>query len=328
MLKDRLIVPDMLKGLMIILMVFGHLPRTGTNAQELNEVVYYIYIFHMPIFLILSGYFFVPTKDILKVKNKVIRRVFIPYVIFLSIYLISLYYANYIGLHTSNMLDTLSPLDLLEKLFIHPIGAYWFLHTLLVYQLLCFVIEMFCEKQPVWLKVLYILVFSLFLIKGIGLSTQLANITFILIGYLLKKGEVFPNSGSTLWIVAGCFYFFDPSIIRNSYIIYIIFLLSFLSFLSFLFERTTVLMQNYLSYIGRNTLIILLVHAFFVNIAKLIIPYMLLIDKSGILFSLIATFLVVHFSILTAKLFDKMSMSRFLFGQIELYSPYKLGTKS
>lgn len=64
--KDRLDWIDLSKGLGIILVVYGHVAR-GVNSAGLdfdlfNQIDDVIYAFHMPLFFILSGYFFVKSS--------------------------------------------------------------------------------------------------------------------------------------------------------------------------------------------------------------------------------------------------------------------------
>ena len=60
---------DTVKGFAIILMVFGHMKFHNFN--------WFIYAFHMPLFFILSGYFFNPDKS---VCNRV-RKLLVPYLV-------------------------------------------------------------------------------------------------------------------------------------------------------------------------------------------------------------------------------------------------------
>lgn len=65
MTKERNPWFDNIKGILIFLVVFGHLIETFRH-WEFNESVLYlynvIYAFHMPLFIIVSGYFFRPNK--------------------------------------------------------------------------------------------------------------------------------------------------------------------------------------------------------------------------------------------------------------------------
>ena len=59
---------DTIKGLLIILVVFGHLLESFFT-NRINIIVYnIIYSFHMPLFVIISGYFFNPNQSFEKLK--------------------------------------------------------------------------------------------------------------------------------------------------------------------------------------------------------------------------------------------------------------------
>lgn len=64
---------DAVKGFAILLMIFGHM-----RFHNLN---WFVYSFHMPLFFILSGFFFNPQKPI----TKRIKRLAIPYFITVSV---------------------------------------------------------------------------------------------------------------------------------------------------------------------------------------------------------------------------------------------------
>lgn len=64
---------DTIKGLLIILVVFGHLLEQFLN-NRVNIIAYnLIYSFHMPLFIIISGYFFNPGQKIEKLKYSTIK---------------------------------------------------------------------------------------------------------------------------------------------------------------------------------------------------------------------------------------------------------------
>ena len=49
---------DSLKGLLIILVIMGHFITSMNNVNIVNHAVMgMIYIFHMPLFILISGYF-------------------------------------------------------------------------------------------------------------------------------------------------------------------------------------------------------------------------------------------------------------------------------
>ncbi|MBE0422039.1 acyltransferase family protein [Pseudoalteromonas nigrifaciens] len=75
--------PDAIKGMCILLMVFGHVSYIGSFTSSLYTVKAFIYTFHMPLFLILSGYFFSFNANIQNSALKILKRIALPYLIFI-----------------------------------------------------------------------------------------------------------------------------------------------------------------------------------------------------------------------------------------------------
>ena len=81
---------DNAKAILIYLVVLGHLLSGYLGANEYLDTLYLIiYLFHMPAFIVISGHFSRKIKSIEDIK-KLIKTLFIPYVIFQLIY--SFYY--------------------------------------------------------------------------------------------------------------------------------------------------------------------------------------------------------------------------------------------
>lgn len=81
---------DFVKGILIILVILGHILR-GTLNETLSR--YFIYSFHMPIFIIISGFLLNYEKFLYKKKffiRDFINRIFIPYIIANIVYSIGI----------------------------------------------------------------------------------------------------------------------------------------------------------------------------------------------------------------------------------------------
>lgn len=77
-MRDRKI--DWIKGFLIVCVVLGHTMRVGSCAVELDQIVLRgIYGFHMPLFMLLSGYFFKFDEPALMAR-KTCRRLILPYI--------------------------------------------------------------------------------------------------------------------------------------------------------------------------------------------------------------------------------------------------------
>lgn len=114
---------DFLKAIFIILMIAFHLVYISESYPYAKLVVY---TFHMPGFLIISGYL----MNISKSRNDFARTLLgyvIPYIILESGYI---FMASVLPIreHTDNLTVSI----FIEKLFIHPIGPYWYLQTLVI----------------------------------------------------------------------------------------------------------------------------------------------------------------------------------------------------
>lgn len=76
--KERELLPDILRGFAIGLMVFGHCIQAGSGAVFRDKALYFqdklyqlIYSFHMPLFMLISGYF--ARQSIERAQNKAQR---------------------------------------------------------------------------------------------------------------------------------------------------------------------------------------------------------------------------------------------------------------
>ena len=79
MKKDRNVYLDVLKGVTMLLVVFGHaFQKTRSDWQE---DTLWIVMFHMPLFMVISGYFFylsVEKYDIMTFIRKKFLRLYVP----------------------------------------------------------------------------------------------------------------------------------------------------------------------------------------------------------------------------------------------------------
>ncbi len=86
MTKSRDSYFDNAKFILIFLVVFGHILRSFINGNEFMLHLYkFIYTFHMPAFILVSGYFAKNFKRKGYVKKLAVKLI-IPYLIFQGIY--------------------------------------------------------------------------------------------------------------------------------------------------------------------------------------------------------------------------------------------------
>lgn len=127
---------DYLKGVLILLMIAFHLVYFEHLYPYAKQVVY---TFHMPAFLLVSGYLVNVAKTW---RQFLITMMWIavPYAIMESAYVVA---ASL--LPVSDHVDNLTPALFLDKLLLNPLGPYWYLHTMIV----CGLITKAAQSLPV-----------------------------------------------------------------------------------------------------------------------------------------------------------------------------------
>lgn len=120
-IKQRNYMFDNLKGILIFFVVFGHLLQINYNyfISPVYRVIWgAIYLFHMPLFIFVCGYF---TKYDINNTNKAIKNYLIPYIVFnFLIYIFDVYVLK--NQRTFNLMI--------------PSTAIWFLITIFYYKII------------------------------------------------------------------------------------------------------------------------------------------------------------------------------------------------
>ncbi|MHC4437329.1 MAG: CapA family protein [Planctomycetota bacterium] len=90
---------DNLKGILIVLVVLSHFLQLyvfeGTASIPVQAIYYFIFSFHMPLFVFISGYF---SKNLEKARNTAFTRLFIPYLFFNTTMVLFLYSTRQSGI--------------------------------------------------------------------------------------------------------------------------------------------------------------------------------------------------------------------------------------
>lgn len=171
MIKSRDYQFDNLKTLLIFLVVVGHFIQIFIDDSAVLRTLYlFIYSFHMPLFVFVSGYF---SKNVEKVRDRAFVDIFVLYLIFNSLYYITYYF---LGLSAGfNILN--------------PGWTLWYLLSLFTWRILL--------KDLI--KIRYILPLSILLSIVIGitdlahflsLARTVAFLPFFLIGYYTTEDHI------------------------------------------------------------------------------------------------------------------------------------------
>ena len=273
MTRNRILFIDLAKGIAILLVVIGHIDTTPYIKPL-------IYSFHMPLFFILSGYFFKKNESILETSKKLFNTLIIPYLIIGTIMRGNTLVVNAVNGLPINKFDLLSlPLVLWRwnGNFVSA-GAIWFLPVLFLSKLYL----TFITKYSKYLLILVSgAILSILFVKKIdvippfGLLQSLVCSGFIFAGSLFNKYNIFKYKIGWLLIIVlwgGVIFSLEKNIlgVQINYYPNGIFTLIETCFISYLFcvscQRLEELIlfnriNKYFIWCGRYSLIILCVHS-------------------------------------------------------------------
>lgn len=204
MTYNRIAKFDIVKGILIILVFFGHVIQ-GTQRETL--VRYLIYSFHMPLFFGISGFLYNDKNNkltILSIINKYINRLLIPWFIASIAYYVILYYNDSCFLSITNFIN----------FYIDPYYHLWFSITLFIFILLHSVFNKLFFKRTNILLFISAIVFLLYIldVKSITqnylFSTlKIYNCIYFEIGYWLKDKNIKINNTIILSLIGISFFF-------------------------------------------------------------------------------------------------------------------------
>ena len=302
---------DMAKGLLILLMVAFHLGLFNTKYPHACQIVY---TFHMSGFLLISGYLFSANKEPKKFL-KSIYGIVVPYIVFEIVYLLGVgMLGKFIG--ASNTFDG-GALTLLSNIAFSPTGTYWYLHTMAICLTVYYIVNRYVMKGLSGILISSVILFAL----SIGIEgLKWENIIYFIIGALFRNANFVINERLKSPISILCFVLiivFSNEFSRDS-ITGIGLTLTFIGFIFDLKDRIPKQISNFISYIGRNSLAIVLFSPLFTVVTKFYAPFFAF-DNSTILWTLFSLLLIVSLCLLCAILFDRLPLSRVIVGK-NIYS--------
>ena len=302
---------DMAKGVLILLMVAFHLGLFNTRYSNACQIVY---AFHMSGFLLISGYLFSANKEPQKFL-KSIYGVVVPYIVFEIIYLLGIgMLGKFMG--ASNTFDG-GVLSLLSKIAFSPSGTYWYLHTMAICLTVYYIVNRYVMKGLSGILISSAILFAL----SVGIEgLKWEDIIYFIIGVLFRNTNLVINEKLKSPISILCFILII--VLANDISRYSIpgigLTLTFLGFIFDLKDRIPKQISNFISYIGRNSLAIVLFSPLFTVATKFYAPFFAF-DDSTILWTLFSLLLIVSLCLFFAILFDRLSLSRIIVGK-NIYS--------
>lgn len=321
-MKSREQTPDWVKGVAIVLMVYGHITHVGTLALSQQRLVEVIYTFHMPLFLMISGYFFrVDGLEPRAACQRLCQRLVLPYVVFLSLYLVGLSLIHRLGVHTAN-LPPESMLDFARIVVLSPRGAYWFIHSLIVIQLCLIAARAVTmhggRRDSLFWPVAGAMLVLVWQMNLCGPRT----VVFFVVGLVWQQLKFpLPSSIAVGALVTGLLGWLGTSeifVFSVSQVVWCLGILSLLAGAGRAAENTRLV--SLFAWLGRNSLPVLVLHALFIVAMKPVSSLILRGEATGVLNSFATLTVTVVLCLVVAELLDFLGMSRLLFGVREVYS--------
>ena len=273
---------DNLRGLAIILVVFGHfigscLVFGRFTGSGLDMVYTAIYLFHMPLFIFISGYFSKIASD---TNEKALKNVFIPFLLFNTLWILSVF-----------LIDG----DISRTMYIIPGYGLWYLLSLFFWR----------TFLPAADRIKYVFWFSILLALFIGtidfqsnflaISRTLCFFPVFLFGYYFKDlKEKFTfnkylSAGIFVVLLASATLFFmyktnELLMLRASYVdmhmgnlegIILRLIVIFIGIICcILLFNVMTSKKTFLAKMGQNSLAIYVLHLYFVSYLPYIFKYL------------------------------------------------------
>ncbi|EJW89361.1 membrane protein containing Acyltransferase 3 domain protein [gut metagenome] len=301
-MKQRITSIDYIRCICILLMVIFHLAYIGDKYPYAKQ---FVYTFHMPAFLIISGYLVNMTKTPAAFL-KTICWIFIPYAIMETGYI-----TLSAILPVREKVESLSLPLFLDKLFIHPLGPYWYLHTWMICSLTCYTINRFLSKSNPANYVLFSGI-TLWMLSYLG-WISMANAIYFLFGVAIQRYKAdFSNffQPTLVAILPICLLMLFKSNLNRYSLGGIALTYAVISLLLAIYPYLTPTTRSASQYIGRNTLPILLFSPIFTMLSKSLIP-LLTFDSTGLIYMTIATTAAILGSFAIAWCMDKFKLSTY-----------------
>ena len=271
---------DYLKGILITLVVLFHLTYFATEYTLAKQ---FVYTFHMPAFLVISGWL-MNIEAPLPRFGRMITKILLPYIVFES---------GYIVISALKMVAVpiaeLNVSTFLYHFFISPVGPYWFLHTLIicavVYKLWHTIFASSTSKQAIamvltiWVLAQYVHIISFasgcFFIAGAVLRRSNIHITNILS----------PNILALIALVVLCTNpaFFVEESLSGIAIVYVM-----MSVILLVYNLSPHFLRSKVCYLGQRTLPIYLYSPLFTFLFKAFKLYFSF-DPTRFVFAFVAT---------------------------------------
>lgn len=315
-MNNRIEQLDFLKCVFIIHVIMIHLVSLGHDFPWLKE---FFLLYTTPVFFVISGFLAHVDKPAPVFFHKVLWW-FIPYAIMESGYI-----AMATLLPINEHITQLTPSIFLSKLFLTPLGPYWYIHNLIISYVVYYGAHYLYRAYARWAGILLGAVAIFVFVFWLGI-VSLHCLLFFCLGIVIKHSKIpfltifRPN---LVWLLAAIVLAFAYQhlpyhdvfcgLLTSVWLSYV------MTTLWLLIERCLPQAVRLVSFvIGKNTLAILLFSPAFTIVTKRFVPF-LAFDPTDILFTLVSVAFTVGGCLLTAKAMDLLGISPYFCGKPRFY---------
>ncbi len=310
MAKHRIEEIDLLKGVLITLMVIFHLSYFGDKYPYAKDLVY---SFHMPGFLLVSGFFAAAWKQggAGDFFGRRMRWLLIPYLVMETAYA-----ALSAFMPVRGGLEAFGLIPLLDAVVLHPVGPYWYLHTLMLCSAVWFLVSGIAALGRIGQLILTFLLLTGISCSGWGILS-FNNMLFFMLGVALRRYSpdfralLPPGVWWLLPIVLLCVFVEDGATFRRCTLLITLCAVPGIMGLGVWMKGDV---RRATLFVGRNSLSVLLFSPIFTMLSKQLLP-LFAFDATGFAFMLVATTLTVCGSLAITWAMDRIGISPYFFGR-------------
>ena len=307
-MQNRVREIDYLKCVFIILMVMFHLVYVGDKYPYAKQVVY---TFHMPAFLLISGYLANMAKSLGRMLNQ-LKWLFIPYAVMEAGYVVA---ASVLPIREH--IDSLTVTLFMEKLLLHPLGPYWYLHTLIVCYIIYYAVSRLSPRLGT-VPLMCVLGVAFYAVVELTHIVQMSNAMYFMAGALVRQSgmkfmQVFrPSLLAAVPIAIFCMA--SPGEMYKQTLTGVIVTYLAISLALGTCRKLPEKALRAACFIGSNTLAVLLFSPMFTILAKRFVP-LFAFDPTASLYTVFSVAFVLAGSLAVAYAMDRLNLSRWFSGK-------------
>ncbi len=303
--KKRSAEIDFVKAVMIALVVLSHL----SLFTDVNPIVkiFVINTFAMPAFLLVSGYFCDPAKPARTFFRHTLWLL-VPYLLLDGCYIFACSF-----LPVREHIDHLTWQTFAYHLLVRPLGPYWYLQTLVLCQVLSFIV-MRLNPGRSFIGNIILLAIAIYAFKDVMVF---GKAMYFIAGFVMARLKV-PYLGffrASWWAVVPLVLLVaDPQNLDQSTLPGVAITYLVISLCLAVYTCLSGIIRRMMLFIGRNTLVIYLFSPVFTLASKAFFPFFAW-DATRICYAAASVVFVIAGCLAMTWLLDRVGISRFMFGR-------------